>query len=92
MVGLDRELTPRRLHGSGVVLAVAISRPRPAWPDQHGAGSRHDTDRDQEPGAHFPSVTVCLETFQVPPERTKVEVTPSFSGEVTGGTGLPVAL
>ena len=44
-----------------------------------------------EPGAHFPSVTVCLETFHVPPVSTRVAVTPSFSGGVIGGTGLPVA-
>jgi hypothetical protein len=34
-------------------------------------------------------VTDCCETFHVEPDRTKIDRTPSFSGGVTGGTGLP---
>jgi hypothetical protein len=57
------------------------------------ASSRLDLSgsKDHEPGAHDPSVTFSLDTFHVEPDITRVAWTPSFSGGVTGGTGLPVA-
>ena len=87
--GRDGELTTRRLSVRIVVLRVAVRCPGPSGtPDKWQQGDQHGSG-DHKPGAHFPSVTVCLDTFHVPPERTSVAVTPSFSD---GVTGLPVAL
>ncbi len=89
--GLHRELSPARRRSTPAVLAVGIACPRPALAHQHAHRGHHDSGRDHEPGAHVPSVTVCLDTFHVERDSTKVARTPSYSGGVTGGTGLPVA-
>ena len=91
MPSLDRELTARRLGVRVVTLTIAITRPSRARLSRQPDARNREHDGRYEPGAHFPSVTVCFESFHVPPVNTKVALTPSFSGGVTGGTGLPVA-
>jgi hypothetical protein len=84
-----------RLAGlTATVPRIGHPRPRQPAPDrpapnQRGGGQGgHD---GHEPAAHDPSVTVCWDTFHVEPIRVTVEVTPSFSGFVIGGTSFPDA-
>jgi hypothetical protein len=60
--------TPERVvHGRGLHRELAIRRLGDC--DRKRSGSH-------EAGAHLPSVTVCLESFRVPPVKTGVACTP----------------
>ena len=70
------------------VLAAGVVCPgRVHWKQQECGGY---PEKNQYPGVQYPSVKDCSDTFHTDPTSSRVAFTPSYSGLVIGGTGLPV--